>query len=110
MFLRWLERIIDRRIDQHVLWRLESTPEITVGAYGANADAFAEAKLSQYRMEDARRKQYDADTERLKALGGIERTPEQQREWIGLVGRNLHRNIRYFENRLWESEPPKPFG
>ncbi len=97
MFLRWLERIIDRRIEAAFRRSDASTVRGISGIAGSG--------IRTYRPSEALRKQQEADTERLKALGGIDRTPEEQREWIDLVGRNMHRNIRYFEERRWEREP-----
>ncbi|MFC3163088.1 hypothetical protein [Ciceribacter thiooxidans] len=70
-------------------------------------DHAADAEYRRRKIEDKedRRARELAEVERLKALGGIERTPEQQREWADLVSRNMHRDIRYFEERRWERKP-----
>lgn len=49
-----------------------------------------------------KRAQQLADRERLRALGGIERNAEQEREWRDLICRNPGISVRYFESRGWE--------
>lgn len=48
------------------------------------------------------RAQQLADRERLRALGGVKRNAEQEREWRDLICRNTSINMRYFEERIWE--------
>lgn len=49
-----------------------------------------------------RRARYDADTARLKALGGRARSEVEEREFKDIFLRDPGRCVSYFEKRLWE--------
>lgn len=50
----------------------------------------------------ALREQRLADRERLKQLGGVPRSADEEREWHNLISRNPDVCLEYFEKRLFE--------
>jgi len=51
---------------------------------------------------ELRKAQFDARTERLKALAGRPRTPAEEQEWRDIFCKDPGRCEAYFTNRLWE--------
>lgn len=75
-------------------------------ATGGERLSHGEWAASERERRAARRARYEADTARLKELGGRRRSEAEDGEFSDIFLRDPSRSREYFEGRIWE----KPCG